>query len=212
MARERERGEARRRDWTGALLALAGFGAAAGVAAALGSHWDPKEGDSKEWYRSLDKPAWTPPDWVFPAAWTPLYTLIAISAYRVWRAEPSPERSRALALWGVQMGLNAAWTPLFFGRRNPKAGLADVALLVPSVAAYAAQAARVDRPAGVMMAPYLAWTTFAAALNADIVRRNPDEGETPADSASSPAEVPVEASLGRVTETAREPEPAFAGK
>ncbi|HEU4455826.1 MAG TPA: TspO/MBR family protein [Longimicrobium sp.] len=178
MAREDGRGG-------GALLALAGFAAAVGFAAALGSRNDPRTGDTKEWYRALDKPRWTPPEWVFPIAWTPLYALIALSAYRVWRAEPGDDRSRALALWGAQLGLNAAWTPLFFGRQSPEAGLADVALMVPAIGAYMAQARRVDPPAAWMLAPYLAWGTFAAALNADIVRRRMQSSDGEPDGADA---------------------------
>lgn len=168
------REEERKKRGLGApLLALAGFAAAAAFAAALGSRHNPKEegSDTTEWYRALDKPRWTPPDWVFPVAWTPLYALIAASGWRVWRAPDSRARSRALVLWGTQLGLNAAWTPLFFGRRSPEAGLVDVGLLLPSIAAYTVQAAKVDKPAAWMMAPYLGWVSFATALNADIVRR-----------------------------------------
>ena len=72
-----------------------------------------------------------------------------------------------------QLGLNAAWSPLFFGLRDPAAALADVALLLPAAGAYTWSAARVDRPAAWMMAPYLGWTAFALALNARIAMDNP---------------------------------------
>jgi translocator protein len=162
-----------------AALALGGFGAAVAAAALIGSRYNPKMGDTKEWYDSLDKPSWNPPNWLFPVAWTPLYGLIAWSGYRVWKAEPSRARSRALALWGTQLGLNAAWTPIFFGRQSPEAGLAEVGLMLTAIGGYTAEAAKVDRPAAWMMAPYLGWVSFATALNAEIVRRNP--GGRPAD-------------------------------
>lgn len=123
------------------------------------------------WYVLLRKPRWQPPPGAFGPVWTVLYGLVATSGYRVWRAD-SPVRRRALGLWAAQLALNAAWTPLFFGARRPRAALADVGLLVPAIAAYAWTARRADRGAAWMVVPYLAWTAFAFALNAAIVRRN----------------------------------------
>ncbi len=123
------------------------------------------------WYRALRKPPYQPPPAAFGPVWTVLYTLIAASGYRVWRSQ-SPARRRALALWGSQLALNAAWTPLFFGQRRPRAALADAALLVPAIGAYAWTARRVDRAAAWMVTPYLGWAAFALLLNAGIVRRN----------------------------------------
>jgi len=100
-----------------------------------------------------------------------LYAQMAYSATRVARSS-DPGRRRALALWWLQLGLNAAWTPVFFGVRRTGAAAVVVGALVPAVAATAAASARVDRPAGLLYAPYLAWTTYAAALNLEIWRRN----------------------------------------
>ncbi|HEX8273251.1 MAG TPA: TspO/MBR family protein [Longimicrobiaceae bacterium] len=172
--RQRHRGQAAERKNSG--WALLGFAAAVTAAASLAAVDSPRAGETMRWYDRLDKPRWTPPKPVFPVAWTALYTMIALSGWRVWKRPDGADRSRALALWGAQLGLNAAWTPIFFSARRPTAALVDVAALVPAVAAYGLAAARVDRAAGWMMAPYLAWTGFAAALNADIVRRNPDDG------------------------------------
>lgn len=124
------------------------------------------------WYRSLRKPPFQPPASLFGPVWTGLYATIAVSGWRVWRAPSSPERTRALALWGAQMATNAAWTPLFFGARWTALALADLTAQLTSTVAYTATAARVDRPAAAMMAPYLGWSAFAGALNAEIVRRN----------------------------------------
>jgi tryptophan-rich sensory protein len=105
--------------------------------------------------------------------WTVLYATIAVSGWRTWRRPDSPERTRALRLWAVQMAANAAWTPIFFGARRPRPALADLTVQLAATAGYVATAARVDRPAAVVLAPYLAWTAFAGALNEEIVRRNP---------------------------------------
>lgn len=156
--------------------ALLGFAAAVTAVATLAAAGNPRVGETMRWYDRLDKPRWTPPKAVFPVAWTTLYAMIAVSGWRVWKRPDGPDRSRALALWGAQLALNAAWTPIFFTAMRPRAALVDVGALVPAVAAYGLAAGAVDRTAGWMMAPYLAWTSFAAALNADIVRRNPDDG------------------------------------
>lgn len=154
-----------RRSWK----ALAAFGGAV-AAAALPGAWVTSR--SLGWYRRLERPSWTPPDALFGPVWTALYATVAASGYRVWRASPSRARSRALALWAAQLALNGAWTPLFFGAHRPRAALADLGLLLAAIGAYASQAAKVDRPAAWMMAPYGAWCAFATALNADIVIRN----------------------------------------
>ena len=124
-----------------------------------------------EWYLGLRKPSWTPPSWAFGPVWTVLYAQMAYSAHRVARS-PDPGRSRALALWWLQLGLNAAWTPVFFGARRTGAAAVVVFALLPAVAATAAASARVDRSAGLLYAPYLAWSSYAAALNLEIWRRN----------------------------------------
>jgi tryptophan-rich sensory protein len=120
----------------------------------------------------LRKPPFQPPSWLFAPVWTALYGLIATSGYRVWKAPRSKERTRALALWGSQLALNTAWSPLFFGLRKKKLALADLVVLLGTVAAYAETTRKVDKPAAAMMGPYLAWLAFAGVLNEEIVRRN----------------------------------------
>lgn len=125
------------------------------------------------WYRSLHKPPYNPPDWLFGPVWSALYGLMSWSAYRIWRKPSSPDRTRALEIWTVQLALNGIWTPLFFGAHAPRAAMVDLVGLWAAVAAYIKVASRLDRLAGWLMAPYLAWVTFAGTLNGDIVRRNP---------------------------------------
>jgi len=103
--------------------------------------------------------------------WTVLYAQMAYSAQRVDRSS-DPARRRALALWWVQLGLNAAWTPIFFGARRPGAAAVVIGALLPAAAATAAASAGIDRRAGLLYAPYLAWSAYAAALNVEIWRRN----------------------------------------
>jgi tryptophan-rich sensory protein len=120
----------------------------------------------------LRKPPFNPPPAVFGPVWTALYALMSWSAYRIWRQAPSPGRTRALALWATQLGLNGLWSPLFFGKHRPRTALVDLIGLAAAIAAYIKVAAKVDRAAAALMAPYLAWVGFAGVLNAEIVRRN----------------------------------------
>lgn len=124
------------------------------------------------WFRSLRKSPLQPPGRVFGPVWTVLYGLIAYSGYRIWRAPRSRQRTRALALWGTQLALNGAWTPLFFGARRPVAALADLVALDVVAGAYAVTAREVDPGAALAVTPYLAWSGFATYLNGSIVARN----------------------------------------
>jgi len=147
---------------------LLGFLAASFGAAALGGLLTARSIDS--WYRTLRRPAWTPPDWVFGPVWTALYAQIAVAAWLVRRAmrrEPAQTGAGAAALvaWGVQIFLNVAWSAVFFGGRSVAGGLGVIAALWTAIAATAALAARVTGPAGALLLPYLAWTTFASAIN-----------------------------------------------
>ncbi len=149
------------------------FGAAVAGAALAGTFVAPRTGTAAgEWYANLEKPFFTPPDWLFGPAWTTLYVLMAVSGYRMWRAAHTPSRDAGLRLWAGQLVLNAAWSPIFFGAGRPAVALADLALLFAAEVAYTRVAARTDRPAAWMFAPYLAWTAYAGALNFEIVRLN----------------------------------------
>ncbi|AKT38940.1 TspO/MBR family protein [Chondromyces crocatus] len=153
------------------LLSLAVFGGLTAAAAVVGSRVTRPKRDV--WYRALRKPVFQPPPVVFPIVWTGLYALMAISANRVAWAPKSADRSAALALWAAQLGLNAAWTPLFFGKHRPQLALADMTALIGTVSAYTAVAQRVDAKAPLLMAPYLGWLGLAGAINAEIIRKNP---------------------------------------
>ncbi|VFU11021.1 TspO/MBR family protein [Methylocella tundrae] len=125
------------------------------------------------WYATLAKPAWTPPNLAFPIAWTILYGLMAIALWRLWdRAPPSAARRRALILFLVQLALNASWSPVFFGLHAIWAGFAIILLLVGTLAATMWQSAKADRIAAFLLAPYLAWISFAAALNGAVALLN----------------------------------------
>jgi tryptophan-rich sensory protein len=152
------------------LLGAAVFGGLTALTAAIGGRITEQ---NRSWYRSLQKPAFVPPEQAFGAVWSVLYTMIAVSGYRVFRGQPGPARRRALALWVLQLALNGAWTPIFFGLRRPRLALADLAALLVAASAYTVAARRVDPKAPLLMAPYLAWIVFGGVLNAEIIRRNP---------------------------------------
>ena len=154
-------------------VALLGFGAAVAAAAWVGSRNSPRDLRTKLWYRRLKKPSYDPPDFVFPIVWSALYTLIALSGWRVWREPNSSERTAALRLWISQLLTNAEWTRLFFGKHLPTMSLLSILSLQSAVIEYIIEARKVDKPAAALFVPYAAWIGFAALLNEEIVRRNP---------------------------------------
>ncbi len=125
------------------------------------------------WYAGLAKPGFTPPNWLFPVAWTILYTLIAFSGWRVLGTAPATgglRRTRTLALWAffVQLALNGAWTPVFFARHDIGGGLVVVAALLVMILWTIRLFASLDRIAALVLVPYAAWVAYATALNAAI--------------------------------------------
>lgn len=122
------------------------------------------------WYAALHKPAWNPPAWVFGPAWTLLYTLMAVAAWLVWKRIGW---KRPLLIYFVQLALNAAWTPIFFGARELGWALVDIIALWIAILLTMRDFHRVSRPAGWLFAPYLGWVTFAAILNFTLWRLNP---------------------------------------
>ncbi|WP_138466410.1 TspO/MBR family protein [Poseidonocella sp. HB161398] len=140
--------------------------AAAAVAAATGVMFKPGN-----WYAHLQKPGWTPPNWMFPTVWTLLYLLMSVAAALAGAQEGS---ALALSLWSLQIALNAVWSPVFFGLHHMRAGLAVIGLLWLAVAATAWAFWLLSPLAGALMLPYLAWVAVAAALNLSVLRRNPE--------------------------------------
>lgn len=143
------------------------FLAACGGAAATGAMFQPGA-----WYDALQKPSWTPPNWLFPVAWTTLYLLMSLSAMRVAQL---PDAGQALAFWAMQIAFNTLWTPVFFGLRRMRAALVVMVFLWVSVAATTVTFWQVDWLAGLMFLPYLVWVSVAGALNFSVLRLNPDQ-------------------------------------
>lgn len=115
------------------------------------------------WYLSLVRPPGTPPNWAFGPAWMTLYVLQGIAGWLVWRQIGA---GRPIRLWGWQLAVNAAWNPAFFGLHNIGLALAIIAVMLVMIALTIRAFAKVHTTAAWLMAPYLAWTCFAAYLNA----------------------------------------------
>ncbi|WP_276300210.1 TspO/MBR family protein [Halorussus lipolyticus] len=128
--------------------------------------------DVATWYPTLAKPAFTPPSWVFGPVWTTLYLLMGVALYLVWRSDRGRIRQVALAVFGAQLVLNAAWTLVFFGSQAIFGGLVVIAVLLATILATMAAFARIDRRAAALLVPYLVWVGFATALNYEIWRLN----------------------------------------
>jgi len=141
------------------------FLAACGAASATGAMFEPGE-----WYKSLSKPVWTPPGWVFPLAWSVLYLCMAASATRV---AVLPDNGQAMAFWALQIAFNTLWTPVFFGLHRMRAAMVVMLGLWLSVAATMLAFFSLDTWAGLLFVPYLAWVTIAAALNFSVMVKNP---------------------------------------
>jgi tryptophan-rich sensory protein len=117
------------------------------------------------WYRTLVRPAIAPPNWVFGPVWTLLYALMAIAAWRVQLSAPSALRTWGLALFLIQLTLNFLWSWIFFKQHAIGAAFLEVLVLWASIAATTLTFARISPLAAWLMAPYLAWVTFASILN-----------------------------------------------
>ena len=136
-------------------------------------------GFGNDWYNPLTKPSFQPPGWAFGVVWTTLYTMMGIALAAILNEPPSRQRSTALILFFVQLALNFAWSPIFFG-----AGMIDVALIVilamnVGVTMTIIAFWRVRPLAGALLLPYLAWLCLAAALNFETGRLNPGADTAP---------------------------------
>jgi benzodiazapine receptor len=149
------------------IAVLVGFVAACFLAAATGIVFKPGE-----WYERLRKPLWRPPNWLFAPVWTALYLMIAFAGWLVWRTAGFGGAAVALGLYALQLVLNAAWTPVFFGLHRPDLGFAVIVCLWLAIAATIVAFAPVNGVAALMMTPYLAWVSFASLLNFAVWRLN----------------------------------------
>lgn len=152
------------------LLALVVFLGLCAIVAGLGSVFTMAGMDG--WYESLEQPDWDPPDWLFGPVWTVLYIGIAIAAWLVWKARGWQSARTPLIVWGVQLGLNLLWTGIFFGLEQPGIASIEIVLLWLAILATILLFWPISKIAAIILVPYLAWVTYAAALTISIWRLN----------------------------------------
>lgn len=155
-----------RRPW----LALIGWIALAQLAGALGSF---ASIGARDFYAELVKPAWAPPGAVFGPVWLALYTLMGIAAWLVWRERERAPTRNALTLFVAQLVINAGWSWAFFRLQAGGIAFAWIVVMIVFVVATMIAFARIRPLATWLLAPYLAWITFAAALNYALWQANP---------------------------------------
>jgi tryptophan-rich sensory protein len=127
----------------------------------------------KSWYPTLAKPWFNPPNWAFPLAWSTLFLLMGIAFWRVLhRPAETPRRSLAIALFLSQLVVNVGWSTAFFGANSPTLGMIVIVPFLALIVATARVMGKIDRAAGWLLAPYIAWVSFATVLNAAIVHLN----------------------------------------
>jgi len=162
------RGRNSRPNWL-----LLGVSVAAALAVgALGAVFAPRTAASG-WYALLAKPQWAPANAWFAPVWSALYVSMGIAAWLVWEERYHRARNAALAAYAIQLLLNAAWAPVFFGAESVGAGLFLIVALWLSIVWTLREFAIVKSASAWLMAPYLAWVSFAGALNFAIWRLNP---------------------------------------
>jgi len=140
----------------------------------VGGLWTARE--IPGWYRTLAKPSFNPPSWIFGPVWTTLYVLMAVAAWRVAASPESRLRSLGLTLFVFQLALNLAWSWIFFHKHAIGTAAVEVAVLWCAIGATTLVFSRVSASAAWLMAPYWAWVTFASILNAAIWRLNAKVG------------------------------------
>ena len=151
------------KEWIGLVVSLVICFAVAGVGSLATTPNIPT------WYATLNKPTWTPPNWLFGPVWTVLYAMMGVSAWLVWKRGGW---STALTLFAIQLALNLVWSFIFFGFHQMGLGFLEIILLWLAIAATVLMFFQVAKVAAILLIPYLLWVSFAAALNFTIWRLN----------------------------------------
>lgn len=153
------------KEWAGLAVSVTAVAIAAGVGGVAAA-------GAAETFARLQQPAWAPPASLFGPTWTLLYALMAVSAWLVWRSHPSQENRVPLAVYGVQLVLNTAWTPLFFGLGWRGTAFIEILVLWAFIAATVLLFWQRSRWAAILLLPYVAWTTYAVVLNFSVWQLN----------------------------------------
>ena len=142
------------------------FFAMVAAAALVGSQFGPGP-----WYAALQKPAWTPPNWLFAPVWIVLYIAIAVAGWSVWRSK-AISVTKPILLWLLQLILNGLWSWLFFGLHRPDLAAIDIIALLVTICLFIVSAKNISAIAAWLFVPYALWVGFAAALNFSIWQLN----------------------------------------
>ena len=149
------------------IFALALFLTITFAAAGIGAMFGPDA-----WYAELKRPLFAPPNWVFGPVWTTLYALMAVAAWLVWLKAGIAKAKLPLGLFALQLALNAAWTALFFGAHRIDLAHFDIVVLWVVIAVTLTRFWQISPLAGALLAPYLAWVSFAVYLNSSFLKLN----------------------------------------
>jgi translocator protein len=122
-----------------------------------------------EWYASLVKPSFNPPNWIFGPVWTALYIMIGVAGWRIFVKDPS---GAAMKIWWAALALNFIWSPTFFGAQQLGIALMIILALLASILAFIATSRSADKPASLLFVPYAAWAGFATLLNGALFMLN----------------------------------------
>lgn len=125
------------------------------------------------WYASLNKPSFNPPNWLFGPVWTLLYTLMAVALYLVWKQGLNERTKPAIIIFLIQLGLNVLWSYLFFSLKAPAVAFSEILILWLAILATIIKFYSLNRTAGLILIPYLAWVSFASVLNFFVAKLNP---------------------------------------
>lgn len=142
------------------------------------SGWVSGSGYGNPWFDALEKPAFMPPGWAFGVVWPILYALLGVSLAMILALPPSQRRRTALTLFFIQLALNFAWSPIFFALHDLRLSQVVIVAMVAIAAGAAGQFRRLNRTAGLLLIPYLAWLVFATVLNSAIATLNPAAGSS----------------------------------
>lgn len=154
-------------NW-GPLLISIGINLAIGITAAYFTR-----PEITTWYRGLNKPSFTPPDWLFPPVWTLLYIMIGVSAYLFWeKRDESVNYYKARSMYVMQLLFNFFWSYVFFGMHNPLGGAVIIVVLIMLIASCIFYFSKFDKLAAKLLIPYLVWVCYATALNIGILMLN----------------------------------------
>jgi translocator protein len=152
---------------------LLGSIAACQAVGGLGGIWTAK--GVREWYPTLEKPSFNPPNWLFAPVWSLLYALMGASAWLTWRHGNEREAKTAIRLFSIQLALNTLWSFVFFRLRSPRWASLEIVVLWGAIAMTLVAIWKISRLAGILFLPYLLWTSFAVLLNFRLWRLNPEQ-------------------------------------